>query len=185
MASSTARNCLSSSSLREDFLAALALAAAFSKAALDGGMTWLLGFESLDDFFGSGFFDDTVVFEDFSTALDFLDFSRDDVDELDEYELPEPESLESDEPDPEELDRRLRFSVDVLRAGEVLFRFVETDFSITLLSGRGEALRFFATTGETLRTGEYLPRLGLALGDRVRMTFRTCVVAWRSLSFDR
>lgn len=53
MASSTARNCLSSSSLREDFLAALALAAAFSKAALDGGMTWLLGFESLDDFFGS------------------------------------------------------------------------------------------------------------------------------------
>lgn len=32
--------------------------------------------------------------------------------------------------------------------------------------------------------GEYLPRLGLALGDRVRITFLTCVV-WRSLSFDR
>lgn len=64
------------------------------------------------------FLDDAAVFEDFSVALDFLDFSRDDVDELDEYELSEPESLESDEPEPEELDRRLRFSVETLRGGE-------------------------------------------------------------------
>lgn len=185
MASSTARNCLSSSSLREDFFAALALAAAFSKAALDGGMTWALGLESLEDFFSSpGFLDDAAVFEDFSVALDFLDFSRDDVDELDEYELSEPESLESDEPEPEELDRRLRFSVETLRGGEDFFRFVDTAFSIARLSGTGETLRFFATTGDTLRTGEYLPRLGLALGDRVLITFLTCVV-WRSLSFDR
>lgn len=184
MASSTARNCLSSSSRRDDFFAALALAAAFSKAALDGGTTWALGFESLDDFFSSGFLDDTAVFEDFSATLDFLIFSRDEVDELDEFELSEPESLESDEPEPEELDRRLRLSVDALRAGEDFFLLVDTAFSTALLSGGGLALRFFATTGDALRTGEYLPRLGLALGDRVRMTFLTCVV-WRSLSFDR
>lgn len=174
MASSTARNCLSSSSLREDFFAALALAAAFSKAALDGGMTWALGLESLDDFFNStGFFEDVAVFEDFSVGLDFLALSRDDVDELDEYELSEPESLESDEPEPDELDRRFRLSVDTLRGGEDFFRFIDTAFSTARLSGRGETFRFLATTGETLRTGEYLPRRGLALGDRVRITFLT------------
>lgn len=101
-------------------------------------MTWALGFESLDDFFSSAagkhfdksifvwkeelfklrFLDDADVFEDFSATLDFLDFSREDVDELDEYELSEPESLESDEPEPEELDRRLRLSVEALRAGD-------------------------------------------------------------------
>lgn len=64
------------------------------------------------------FFDGTAAFEGFSETLVFLDFSRDDVDELEEYELSEPESLESDEPEPEELDRRLRLSVDDLRAGE-------------------------------------------------------------------
>lgn len=64
------------------------------------------------------FFDGTVAFGGFSETLDFLDFSRDDVDELEEYELSDPESLESDEPEPEELDRRLRLSVDSLRTGE-------------------------------------------------------------------
>lgn len=127
-----------------------------------------------------------TTFDDFSGALDFLEavFPCDEVDELDEYELSEPESLESDEPEPEELDRLRRLSVEVLGGGEVFFLLVETAFSTILFSGGGDAFRFFEATGETLRTGEYLLRLGLALGDRVRITFRTCV-AGRSLSFDR
>lgn len=86
MASSTARNCLRSSSRLEDFFDALAFATAFSRAALDGGMTCAFGFESLEDFFNSTFFDTAIDFDDFSGALDFLeiDLPRDDVLELDE-----------------------------------------------------------------------------------------------------
>lgn len=125
-------------------------------------------------------------FDGFSGAFAFLetDFPCEEVLELEEYELSEPESLESEDPEPEELDFLRLFSVEDLRTGGDFFRLVDTAFSIALLSGNGDAFRFFAATGETLRTGEYLVRLGLVLGDRVRITFRTCVVC-RSLSLER
>lgn len=164
-----------SSSRREDFFDALALAAAFSSAALDGGTTCAFGLESLADFFNS-FFDAWLDLDDFSGTFDFLEvvFPLDDVDELEEYELSDPESLESEDPEPDELERFRRFSVDTLRTGEgCFFLFVETAFSIARLSGTGEGFRFFETTGDTLRTGEYLLRFGLMLGERVRITFLT------------
>lgn len=164
---------------------ALELAAAFSRAALDGGMTCAFGFES--DFLASTFLAGADL-ELLPVSLPFLVavLPREDVDELDEYELSEPESLESDEPEPDELDRRRRLSVVVLRGtGEAFFRLVETAFSMARLSTGGDGFRFLVTTGDTFRAGEYLFRRGLEVGDRVRITFRTCVAAWRSLSFDR
>lgn len=113
--------------------------------------------------------------DDFSGTFAFFDavFPLDDVDELEEYELSDPESLESEEPEPDELERFRRFSVDILRTGEDFFLFVETAFSITRFSGTGDGFRFFEIIGDTLRAGEYLLRLGLMLGERVRITFRT------------
>lgn len=151
-------------------------------------MTCAFGLES--DFFASTFLAGADL-EPLSAPLPpFLVacLPRDDVDELDELELSEPESLESDEPEADELDRRRRLSVGgALRGtGETFFRLVETAFSIARLSTGGDGFRFFATTGEILRTGEYLLLRGLVVGDRVRMTLRTCVAAaCRSLSFDR
>lgn len=62
-----------------------------------------------------------LTFEDFSGAFDFLDadLPREEVDEVDEYVLSDPESLESDEPEPEELERRFLFSgTDLLAGGD-------------------------------------------------------------------
>lgn len=157
---------------------ALELAAAFSRAALDGGMTCAFGFES--DFLASAFLAG-IDLEPLSAPLPFLAaiLPCEDVDELDEYELSEPESLESEEPEPDELDRRRRLSVETLRGtGETFFRLVETAFSMARLSTGGDGFRFFVTTGgDALRAGEYLFRRGLPVGDRVRITFRTCVAA--------
>lgn len=140
-------------------------------------MTCAFAFES--DFLASAFLAGTDL-ELLSAPLPFLAATMpcEDVDELDEYELSEPESLESDEPDADELERRRRLSVETLRGtGEAFFRLVETAFSMARLSTGGDGFRFFATTGDTLRAGEYLFRRGLEVGDRVRMTLRTCVAA--------
>lgn len=173
IASSTARSCLSNSSRRDDFFDAAAFA--FSMAALDGGITCappplpsLLFFESF-----LPMLDDLV---DFSGARIFalLPLPRDELDELEEYELSEPESLESDEPDPDELEARRCLVATALCIGGDSFRFVVTTFSTIRFSTTGDATRLsirLLGTGDPLRA-----RRGLTLGERVRITLRTCVV---------
>lgn len=67
------------------------------------------------------FFPMLADLEDFSDARTFavlpLPAPRDELEELEEYELSEPESLESDEPEPELLECRLCLAADALCIG--------------------------------------------------------------------
>lgn len=118
-------------------------------------------------------FEDLLDFSDART-LAGLPLPRDELDELEEYELSEPESLESDEPDPDELDGRRCLLAAALCIGGDIFRFVTTTFSTIRFStaGDGTCLSIrFTGMGDPLRA-----RRGLTLGERVRITLRTCVV---------
>lgn len=115
--------------------------------------------------------------DDFSGARTFapLPLPRDELDELEEYELSEPESLESDDPEPDELDVRRCLAATALCIGGDSFRFAITTFSTIRFSTTGDATRLsirLLGTGDPLRA----PRRGLTLGERVRITLRTCVV---------